>query len=155
MSEERWSVLRTVSGLALRKNTLFKNWDMRLMPNWGLDLLTSTIFCFTGTGSFGLLLPRYRVARPDAPLRLYCRAHRRTVSVLIPHSLRINDTGTRSSIKSFTALSLKSAPYRLRRFGHLRFLPPFRLPFFVAIGNTPKLGVSPYFPKIPVSLSGG
>jgi hypothetical protein len=110
MSDERWSVLRTVSGLALRKNTRFKNWDIRLMPKWGFDLLTSTIFSLTGCGSFGLLFPRYRVARPDAPLRLYCRAQRRTVSVLIPHSLRISDTGTRSSVKSFTALSLKSAP---------------------------------------------
>jgi len=33
MRDERRRVLRTVSGLALRKNTRFRNWDMRLMPN--------------------------------------------------------------------------------------------------------------------------
>jgi hypothetical protein len=151
MRDERRSVFRTVSGLALRKNTLFKNWDIRLMPNCGFDCLTSMIFCFTGCGSFGLLFPLYRVSRPGAPLRLYSRAHRSTVPALIPHSFRISDTGTLSSINSFTALSLKSAPYRLRRFGNFLFLPPFCILFNVAIGNTPKLGVSPYFPKSLVS----
>jgi hypothetical protein len=44
MREERCSVFRTVSGLALRKNTLLKSWDIRLMPNSGFAFLISTIF---------------------------------------------------------------------------------------------------------------
>jgi hypothetical protein len=113
------------------------------------------IFCFTGCGSFALQFPPYRFARPASPLRLYNLAQRCTVPVLIPHSLRISDTGTLSSINSFTALSLKSAPYRLRRFGYFLFLTPFCILFIVVIGDSPKLGVSPYFSNFPVSLSGG
>ena len=65
-------VRRTVSGEALRKNTRFNRWDIRLTPKNGSLFLISTIFSRTGPGSFFLFpenTPRSR--NPASPRSWY------------------------------------------------------------------------------------
>ena len=66
------NVRRTVSGEALRKNTRFNRWDIRLTPKNGSRFLISTIFSRTGPGSFFCFLentPGFR--NPASPRSSY------------------------------------------------------------------------------------
>ena len=65
----RCSVRRTVSGLAGRNRVRFSHWAIRRTPKPGCCVFTSTIFCFTSGGSFGLAALRDFPAGVSNPAR--------------------------------------------------------------------------------------
>jgi hypothetical protein len=135
------NVRRTVSGEALRKNTRFNRWDIRLTPKNGSLFLISTIFSRTGPGSLRRLpddTPRFR--NPASPRSWYAFTQRRIPSVLAPTSFDNKERGRPSSKCNFTQRSLISNLYLL----------PNRLSFslfFPLTSSTLSMGSLPFSSK--------
>jgi hypothetical protein len=77
---------RTVSGLALRKNSRRRICEMRFAPCRGSSLFSCVILACTAAGSFAPPPPPDGLLRPCSPYRLYCLAHWYTVASEIPIS---------------------------------------------------------------------
>jgi len=108
-----WSVRRTVSALACRKNRRFSESDIRFTPYQRWLRFSSTIFSMTGAG-------RRRPGRgaaspfsPSSPCFRNCLNHRLSELALTPVSLHTNSSGNPSSRCSFTARRRSSNVYRL------------------------------------------
>ena len=152
ISDSARSVRRTVSGLALRNNTRFKRWEIRLTPKKGSRFLISTIFSRSGPGSFRRLPAGTTPFRnPASPRSWYAFAQRRMTSLLAPTSFDNKEIGIPSSNRNFTQRSLNSIPYRF----------PYRLSFsllFFLTSSTSSMGTLPSpsqecHPFYPSSLS--